>query len=93
MSKTGHQSWILLKKVPQSGVIVRSTVESHCKSNLPIALRIPRVHFYDCFVHGCDSSILIEGAANEKTAPPNNGITSYTVVATLSKNSKLHALV
>uniref|UniRef100_A0A803Q8Z2 Peroxidase n=1 Tax=Cannabis sativa TaxID=3483 RepID=A0A803Q8Z2_CANSA len=88
----GHQSWILLKKVPQSGVIVRSTVESHCKSNLPIALRIPRVHFYDCFVHGCDSSILIEGAANEKTAPPNNGITSYTVVATLSKNSKLHAL-
>ncbi|KAF4365936.1 hypothetical protein F8388_019180 [Cannabis sativa] len=44
------------------------------------ALRIPRVHFYDYFVHGCDSSILIEGATNEKTAPRNTGITGYTVV-------------
>ncbi|XP_030510029.1 peroxidase N1 [Cannabis sativa] len=65
---------------PKVESIVRSTMETHFKSNPRIAPGILRMHFHDCFVHGCDGSILIEGAATEKTAPPNSGIPGYNVI-------------
>ncbi|CAI0549099.1 unnamed protein product [Linum tenue] len=43
-----------------------------------------RMHFHDCFVNGCDGSILLDDTSNftgEKTAGPNfNSVRGYDVV-------------
>ncbi|KAI4342277.1 hypothetical protein MLD38_026919 [Melastoma candidum] len=59
---------------PRAEAIVRSTVESHFKSNPVVAPKLLRMHFHDCFVQGCDASILIDGQNTEKTAGPNLSI-------------------
>ncbi|XP_022762424.1 peroxidase N1-like isoform X1 [Durio zibethinus] len=65
---------------PRAESIVRSTVQSHFRSNPAIAPGLLRMHFHDCFVQGCDASILIDGADTEKTAPPNLLLRGYDVI-------------
>ncbi|PPS07489.1 hypothetical protein GOBAR_AA13140 [Gossypium barbadense] len=60
--------------------IVSSTVQSHLQSDPSLGPAILRMHFHDCFVHGCDASILINGPDTEKTAPPNLGVRGYEVI-------------
>ncbi|XP_041011769.1 cationic peroxidase 2-like [Juglans microcarpa x Juglans regia] len=68
------------KTCPRVESIVRSTVQTHFRSNPTIAPGLLRMHFHDCFVHGCDASILIDGANTEKTAPPNSLLRGYEVI-------------
>ena len=65
---------------PRAEDIVRSTVGSHFRSNPAIAPGILRMHFHDCFVQGCDGSVLIDGPNTEKSTPPNSGIPGYDVI-------------
>ncbi|KAK2982351.1 hypothetical protein RJ640_009052 [Escallonia rubra] len=60
--------------------IVQSTVKSHFQSDLKVAPGLLRMHFHDCFVQGCDASILIDGASTEKTAGPNLLLRGYEVI-------------
>ena len=39
-----------------------------------------RMHFHDCFVQGCDASVLVDGPNTEKTAGPNLGLRGYEVI-------------
>ncbi|XP_062077176.1 cationic peroxidase 2-like [Humulus lupulus] len=68
------------KTCPKAESIISSTVQTHFKSNPRIAPGILRMHFHDCFVRGCDGSILIAGSSTEKTAAPNSGIPGYNVI-------------
>ncbi|KAH6831696.1 peroxidase superfamily protein [Perilla frutescens var. hirtella] len=65
---------------PRVESIVQSTVRSHFQSNPTIAPGLLRMHFHDCFVEGCDASILIDGADTEKTAGPNRLLRGYEVI-------------
>ncbi|KAL4360914.1 hypothetical protein GQ457_04G004000 [Hibiscus cannabinus] len=65
---------------PRAESIVRSTVQSHFRYNPAIAPGLLRMHFHDCFVQGCDASILIDGPNSEKTAPPNRLLRGYEVI-------------
>ncbi|KAF2295024.1 hypothetical protein GH714_030562 [Hevea brasiliensis] len=64
---------------PRAESIVSSTVATHFRSNTAIAPALLRMHFHDCFVRGCDASVLIDGSNTEKTAPPNLGLRGYEV--------------
>lgn len=65
---------------PRVESIVQATVRSHFSSNRAIAPGLLRMHFHDCFVNGCDGSILLDGSNTEKTAPPNLLLRGYEVI-------------
>ena len=68
------------KTCPRAESIVRSTVQTHFRSNPTVAPGLLRMHFHDCFVQGCDASVLIDGPNTEKTAGPNLGLRGYEVI-------------
>ncbi|KAL8241374.1 hypothetical protein R6Q59_014729 [Mikania micrantha] len=46
-----------------------------------MAASLIRLHFHDCFVNGCDASVLLDGADGEKPALPNiNSARGFEVV-------------
>ncbi|KAK8564180.1 hypothetical protein V6N13_005602 [Hibiscus sabdariffa] len=65
---------------PRVESIVRSTVQSHFRSDPTVAPGLLRMHFHDCFVQGCDASILIAGSNTERTAGPNLLLRGYEVI-------------
>ncbi|XP_048324943.2 peroxidase N1 [Ziziphus jujuba] len=68
------------RSCPTAEAIIKSTVQTHFNSNPTIAPGLLRMHFHDCFVHGCDASILIDGPNTEKTAGPNLNLRGYEVI-------------
>ncbi|KAJ4897305.1 Peroxidase 70 [Raphanus sativus] len=60
--------------------IVRSVVQSNYFTNPANAPGILRMHFHDCFVRGCDASILLDGPNSEKTATPNQSLRGFNVI-------------
>ncbi|XP_027336525.1 cationic peroxidase 2-like [Abrus precatorius] len=60
--------------------IVKSTVESYVKSDPTLAAGLLRLHFHDCFVRGCDASVLIDGHDTERRAPPNVNLRGFDVI-------------
>lgn len=65
---------------PRAESIVQATVKSHFQLDPKVAPGLLRMHFHDCFVQGCDASILIDGSDTEKTAVFNLGLRGYEVV-------------
>ncbi|XP_065866363.1 peroxidase 60 [Euphorbia lathyris] len=60
--------------------IVRGVVQSKFISDRTIVAALLRLQFHDCFVHGCDASILLDGKNSEKTAIPNLSVRGYDII-------------
>ncbi|PON39323.1 Peroxidase [Parasponia andersonii] len=65
---------------PEAEDIVRSTVESHLDKDPTVAAGLLRLHFHDCFVQGCDGSVLIAGASAERNALANTRLRGFEVI-------------
>ncbi|XP_008223147.1 PREDICTED: peroxidase 24 [Prunus mume] len=72
------------RSCPQIGRIVRSITWSKVAANPTLAAKLLRLHYHDCFVRGCDASILIDSTSGnntaEKDAIPNRSIGGYDVI-------------
>jgi len=56
---------------PNVEAIIRTAVQVAFSKNPGVAAGLLRLHFHDCFVRGCDGSILLDGDSTEKLATPN----------------------
>ncbi|KAL6200460.1 hypothetical protein ACLB2K_030241 [Fragaria x ananassa] len=60
---------------PKLFTTVKSVVQSAISNENRIGASLLRLHFHDCFVNGCDGSVLLDDTSSftgEKTAGPNN---------------------
>ncbi|KAI8004293.1 Peroxidase 12 [Camellia lanceoleosa] len=86
-------SWSFYEyECPKLESIVRKHLKKVFKEDIGQAAGLLRVHFHDCFVQGCDGSVLLEGTASkpsEQQAPPNLSLraTAFEII------NDLHALV
>nr|APO14268.1 peroxidase 6 [Luffa aegyptiaca] len=65
---------------PSAESVVRSVVNDAVRNNANMAAVLLRLHFHDCFVEGCDGSILIDGPNAEKHAFGHQGVGGFEVI-------------
>ncbi|MFS7941193.1 putative peroxidase [Helianthus anomalus] len=75
---------------PKLESIIRKQMEKVIKKDVGLAAALLRLHFHDCFVQGCDGSVLLDGSASgpvdsEKTAPPNLSLRGFDVIEDLRR--------
>lgn len=71
------------KSCPQAEETVRSIIWNHVSSDSELPAKLLRLFFHDCFVRGCDASILIESTSDntaEKDAGPNLSLAGFDVI-------------
>ncbi|CAM8878739.1 unnamed protein product [Rhodiola kirilowii] len=75
------------KSCPNLLSVVRSAVQSAVAKEARMGASLVRLHFHDCFVNGCDGSILLDDTSSftgEKNAAPNvNSARGFDVVDTI----------
>lgn len=78
------------KSCPKLLGIVRAGVRSAVAKEARMGASLLRLHFHDCFVNGCDGSILLDDTPTfigEQTAAPNNrSVRGFNVIESIKKN-------
>ncbi|XP_057757304.1 cationic peroxidase 1 isoform X1 [Arachis stenosperma] len=79
-------------KCPNALSTIKSAVNSAVAKEARMGASLLRLHFHDCFVQGCDASVLLDDTSNftgEKTAGPNaNSIRGFEVIDTIKSQVK-----
>ncbi|KAJ0666995.1 putative peroxidase [Helianthus annuus] len=70
---------------PKAEKIVQDYVNEHIPNAPSLAATLIRMHFHDCFVRGCDASILLNvtsssGNQTEKVATPNQTVRGFDFI-------------
>ncbi|CAL5208949.1 unnamed protein product [Lathyrus oleraceus] len=68
---------------PQAADIIKNKTLQHVTANPVLPAKLLRMHFHDCFVRGCDGSVLLNSTANntaEKDAIPNLTLFGFDVI-------------
>ncbi|KAK7392367.1 hypothetical protein VNO78_20803 [Psophocarpus tetragonolobus] len=68
---------------PQAEDIIKSKTQQHVLANPDLPADLLRMHFHDCFVRGCDASVLLNSTATntaERDAIPNLTLAGFEVI-------------
>lgn len=68
---------------PQAENIIFETIRNATIYDPKVPARLLRMFFHDCFIRGCDASVLLDSAAgnkDEKDGPPNISVRSFYVI-------------
>lgn len=74
---------------PTAESIVRAAVETQFLLEPYIAPQLLKLHYSDCFVEGCDGSVLVSGPDTEKTADVNNNLGGFEVIEDIKRQIEL----
>lgn len=84
-SEGGLQTGFYSSTCPTAESVVLSTVQQSVQADPTLAAGLLRLHYHDCFVQGCDASILIAGASAEQTASGHSGLRGFDVIENAKK--------
>ncbi|XP_022714970.1 putative Peroxidase 48 [Durio zibethinus] len=68
---------------PEAEKIIRDKVHQLFKIKAAVAPALLRLAFHDCFIEGCDASVLldpVEGMDSEKDSPPNESLKGFDAI-------------
>ncbi|KAJ9557095.1 hypothetical protein OSB04_011709 [Centaurea solstitialis] len=74
------------RSCPQADRIITSSLRRIYQQNPGVAPALLRLIFHDCFVQGCDASVLLDGTdimGSEKDTPPNQSLKGFDHVDTI----------
>lgn len=83
LAQTGLRVGFYNAKCPQAESIVRQVTRSFFQADKSIPAGLLRMFFHDCFVKGCDGSILIDAKGSnvpEKAAFPNQSVRGFNII-------------
>ncbi|XP_057466667.1 peroxidase 18-like [Actinidia eriantha] len=65
---------------PSVEFMVKNTVRAATSADPSVPGKLLRLLFHDCFVEGCDASVLIEGGGTERSDPANASLGAFSVI-------------
>ncbi|CAO2183082.1 unnamed protein product [Urochloa humidicola] len=73
---------------PDAEDLVSSTVRRLYHADPNVAAALVRLFFHDCFIHGCDASVLldsVDGLKSERDAGPNQSLRGFGAVEAIKR--------
>ncbi|CAJ2635832.1 peroxidase 64-like [Trifolium pratense] len=76
------------KTCPDVEFIIAKTVKAATASDKTVPAALLRMHFHDCFIRGCDASVLLNSKGSnkaEKDGPPNVSLHGFFIIDNAKK--------
>ncbi|AES73524.2 putative peroxidase [Medicago truncatula] len=70
---------------PTAELFIRNAVSTSSSNDPSIPGKLLRMVFHDCFVEGCDASLMLQGNNTEQSDPGNRSVGGFSVIETAKR--------